>query len=213
VGIPEDILDRVLEPFFTTKDVGKGTGLGLSMVYGFAQQSGGALRIESQSGQGTHIEIWLPRAEAGNEQVANEVVGQVIPLHRENGGGMRILLVDDHEATRTTIAALLVDVGHAVTHVADGRGIMEMLKSAPGDFDVLVTDFAMPSLSGAELIKRARQIVPALNAVIITGYAESELLVTCPDDVQILIKPFPPEQLLNALENVRMAKVCPEAAE
>jgi PAS domain S-box-containing protein len=211
-GIPDELLDRVLEPFFTTKEVGKGTGLGLSMVYGFAQQSGGALRIESEVKEGTRIEIWLPRAAIEAEMPRAEESAQIIPLYRESGG-LRILLVDDHEAARETIASLLADVGHSVSEAADAAGLMEILKRSPADYDVLVTDYAMPVLSGAELIKQARELAPALGAIIITGYAETELAAARPDDVQVLIKPFKPEQLLAAIDNLRIQQSCPAAAE
>jgi len=211
-GIPKEMIDRVLEPFFTTKEVGKGTGLGLPMAYGFAKQSGGALRIESEEGQGTRIEIWLPKAERTADQPADNESAQIIPLHVDSIG-LRILLVDDHEAARATIAALLREAGHSVTEASDAFSLLEILKTAPRDFNVLVTDYAMPALSGAELIRKARELVPGLNAVIITGYAEAELASSCPEDVQVLIKPFKPEQLLLALHNAQLQSVCPAAAE
>ena len=211
-GIPKDIIDRVLEPFFTTKEVGKGTGLGLPMAYGFAKQSGGVLRIESEEGQGTRVEIWLPRAEKIADRPMDNESAQKIPLHSDSSG-LRILLVDDHEAARGAIAALLAEVGHSVTEASDAFSLLEILKKAPRDYNVLVTDYAMPVLSGAELIRKARELVPGLNAIIITGYAEAELATSCPEDVQILIKPFKPEQLLCALDNTQLQPVCPAAAE
>jgi CheY-like chemotaxis protein len=211
-GIPKDIIDRVLEPFFTTKEVGKGTGLGLPMAYGFAKQSGGVLRIESEEGKGTRIEIWLPRAEKTAERPKANESAQIIPL-RSDSSGLRILLVDDHEAARAAIAALLAEAGHSVTQASDASGLLEILRKAPQDYNVLVTDYAMPVLSGAELIRKTRELVPGLNAIMITGYAEAELAASCPEDVQVLIKPFKPEQLLLALDNAQLQRVCPAAAE
>jgi len=211
-GIAADMIDRVLEPFFTTKEVGKGTGLGLSMAYGFAKQSGGALHIESEVGRGTRIEIWLPRADALDVQGPEEEAGRVIPLH-PRASGLRILLVDDHEAARTAIAAHLEDVGHNITQASDAPALLEILKSEPQGYDVLVTDYAMPMLSGAELIRQARELTPELHAIIITGYAEAELASSCPQDVQVLIKPFQPEQLLTALDRLPIGGNCSAAAE
>ena len=211
-GIAADMIDRVLEPFFTTKEVGKGTGLGLSMAYGFAKQSGGALHIESEVGRGTRIEIWLPRADALDVQGPEEEAGRVIPLH-PRASGLRILLVDDHEAARTAIAAHLEDVGHNITQASDAPALLEILKSEPQGYDVLVTDYAMPMLSGAELIRQARELTPKLHAIIITGYAEAELASSCPQDVQVLIKPFQPEQLLTALDRLPIGGNCSAAAE
>jgi len=211
-GIAADMIDRVLEPFFTTKEVGKGTGLGLSMAYGFAKQSGGALHIESEVGRGTRIEIWLPRADALDVQGPEEEAGRVIPLH-PRASGLRILLVDDHEAARTAIAAHLEDVGHVITQASDAPALLEILKSEPQGYDVLVTDYAMPMLSGAELIRQARELTPELHAIIITGYAEAELASSCPQDVQVLIKPFQPEQLLTALDRLPIGGNCSAAAE
>jgi len=210
-GIPKDIVDRVLEPFFTTKPVGKGTGLGLSMAYGFAKQSGGALRIESEEGHGTRIEIWLPRAKVLIDQQPVEPAQPV--FERENNGALRILLVDDHNAARAAIAGLLQDAGHLVVEAGDALSLLGILKKSPNDYDVLVTDYAMPVLSGADLIKQARELTSNLRAIIITGYAEAELISSCPDDVQILMKPFQPEQLLEALKNLQSLSLCSAAAE
>jgi PAS domain S-box-containing protein len=211
-GIPPEILDRVLEPFFTTKPVGKGTGLGLSMAYGFAKQSGGALRIESEEGHGTRIEIWLPRARMAADQQSGAEPTLSVPL-RDTDSGLRILLVDDHDAARSAISGLLQDAGHSVIEAPDALSLLEILKQSPNGHDVLVTDYAMPVLSGALLIKQARELVSGLHAVIITGYAEAELVSACPVDVQILMKPFQPEQLLAVLENFQARSVCSAAAE
>jgi CheY-like chemotaxis protein len=136
----------------------------------------------------------------------------VIPIH-PRASGLRILLVDDHEAARTAIAAHLEDVGHIITQASDAPALLEILKNAPQGYDVLVTDYAMPILSGAELIRQARELTPELHAIIITGYAEAELASSCPQDVQVLIKPFQPEQLLTALDRLPINGNCSAAAE
>jgi PAS domain S-box-containing protein len=195
-GMAPEILDQVLEPFFTTKDVGKGTGLGLSMVYGFAKQSGGAFRIHSREGAGTDAEIWLPR---GRDAVVETAVPRGRAAGRSSVGRLRVLLVDDHDAVRTTTAAMLDDLGHEAVAVADGAEAIAALKRGEA-IDVLITDYAMPLVSGAEVIRQARELRPELPALIITGYADAGSIARRPADVNLLSKPFGPEQMRLALE-------------
>jgi PAS domain S-box-containing protein len=201
-GIAPHLLEQVLEPFFTTKPVGKGTGLGLSMVYGFAQQSGGAMRVDSKVGEGTRVEIWLPAgggtatlAELPAEPVA--LSGATVPL--------RILLVDDHDAVRATTAGLLEDLGHGVVHTADSASAIELFRADPQAFDALITDYAMPRTSGTELIRQLRAIAPALPALVITGYADAEQISWEEHQLAVLEKPFAAEALRAALHGLAKA--------
>jgi PAS domain S-box-containing protein len=198
-GIPPAIIEQVMEPFFTTKDVGKGTGLGLSMVYGFAQQSGGAMRIDSVVGEGTSVEIWLPRAQEGAEQPAGES-GASTQLPEVAQSPLRILLADDHGGVRATTAALLADLGHAVSEAADGPSLLALMEAAPGDYDLIISDYAMPLVSGTDVIHSARKISPDVPCIIITGYAQVESIARRPDNVQVLTKPFTPQQLAEAIQ-------------
>jgi PAS domain S-box-containing protein len=206
-GISPEIMEQVMEPFFTTKEVGKGTGLGLSMVYGFAKQSGGAFRIESEVGIGTRAEIWLPRGLEEESASPAEPAGKEV--HRAPIEGLTILVVDDHEGVRTTTAALLSDLGHDVIEAGDGPEVLALLASDPGCCDLLITDYAMPHVSGAEVIRQAREVRPGLPAIIITGYADAQSIARRPDDVVVLAKPFTPAQLLSAIEAVRSALTAP----
>jgi CheY-like chemotaxis protein len=197
VGIPPEILNRVLEPFFTTKEVGKGTGLGLSMVYGFARQSGGAMRIDSKIGSGTRAEIWLPRAP--EHAVVPRAASSMKP-RPANQRSLRLLLVDDHEVVRATTATMLIDLGHTVTHASDAREALGLLEANPDRCDLIVSDYAMPGLSGVELIRRARELRPHLPALIITGYADALAVAPVPDSIPILPKPFAFEDLSRSLD-------------
>lgn len=195
-GIPADIVEQVMEPFFTTKDVGKGTGLGLSMVYGFAKQSGGAIRIDSEVGRGTSVEIWLPRAPEASRKIA---LASGTALAEADQAPLRILLADDHPGVRATTAALLEDFGHSVVEASDGPALIASLEADPVGYDLIISDYAMPLVSGTDVIKKARAILPAVPCIIITGYAETESISYRPDDVQVLAKPFSPEQLAEAI--------------
>lgn len=201
-GISADLLERVMEPFFTTKEVGKGTGLGLSMVYGFASQSGGAMRIESREGEGTRVELWLPEAP---RSTAAPSTGATAPVHAPSEP-LNILLVDDHDGVRETTAALLADLGHSIAVAADGMTILETLRADP-DVQLIISDYAMPHLSGSEVIRRARKIKPGLSAIIITGYADDEGLDLSNEDVVTLNKPFTPSQLRNAIGEAMAMRV------
>jgi len=196
-GIPADILEQVAEPFFTTKEVGKGTGLGLSMVYGFARQSGGAIDIVSRVGEGTRVEIWLPRAAAGAERDAAEPAGAAKAAL--DTPSLRILLVDDHEAVRETTAGMLSDMGHSVDPAADGPAMLRKLAGAPAAYDLIVTDYAMPLVSGTDALKQAREIRPDMPGIIISGYADSRSMTDRPGEVVVLTKPFTLDQMRAAI--------------
>jgi CheY-like chemotaxis protein len=194
-GIPPEMIDKVLEPFFTTKEVGKGTGLGLSMVYGFAKQSAGTLRLKSEVGKGTCAELWLPRAPEGASGAARpEAEEKPEPLRP-----LRILLIDDHAEVRGTTAAMLTELGHSTVEAASGPEAMEKLKTTDEPFDLLVTDYAMPLQSGSEVVRLAREQHPSLPAIIITGYADETAIGRRPAKVGLLMKPFTPGDLSKSI--------------
>jgi PAS domain S-box-containing protein len=198
-GIPPGDLEKVMEPFFTTKDVGKGSGLGLSMVYGFARQSNGAFRLHSEVGQGTRAEIWLPRAVDSTARESTAADHSDQPSHTRP---LRILLVDDHEEVRGTTAAVLEELGHCVTEAANGAQALAALKNGADGWDLLISDYAMPELSGTDLVQRLREVHPGLPCLIITGYADGEAVGGRPDDVMVLSKPFTPARLSEAILKV-----------
>jgi PAS domain S-box-containing protein len=181
-GIEPKYLEQVMEPFFTTKEVGKGTGLGLSMVYGFAKQSSGAIHLTSEPGKGTRAELWIPRANAAPTPATE--CGAVKPMPQR----LSVLLVDDHAEVRLTTAAMLEDLGHKVVGCGSGHEARKLLDN--GTIDLLISDYAMPQMSGISLIGDARRRDPTLKALIITGYAELDDIHDLPADVAVLSKPF-----------------------
>ncbi|WP_246812266.1 response regulator [Microvirga sp.] len=180
-GIPPEVLARVLEPFFTTKEVGKGTGLGLPMVYGLAQQSGGTVAIHSTVGVGTTVELYLSRAVTAQDGRPREEQS-IAP----DAPKVRILLVDDDAEVRTVTAAYLSEMGHRVVEAADGSSALDILK-ADSQLDVLIADFAMPGMTGTELADKAREVRPDLGVMLVTGYADPRRV---PDGYLMLHKPF-----------------------
>jgi signal transduction histidine kinase/FixJ family two-component response regulator len=199
-GIPAEILEQVTEPFFTTKGVGEGTGLGLSMVYGFARQSEGAIDIASTVGEGTVVEIWLPRAPEKPRNGAE--LAKSVEDTTETMRPLRVILVDDHEAVRETTAGMLSDLGHEVETAEDGHSVLRTLEAAPDGFDLIVTDYAMPLMSGGDLLKKAKRIRTDLPAIIISGYADSRSIDHMPGEAVILTKPFTLNQMRSAIASV-----------
>ncbi|MBW8910326.1 MAG: response regulator [Sphingomonas sp.] len=164
-GMDEATLKRAIEPFYSTKGIGKGTGLGLSMVHGLAAQSGGALLLDSVRGKGTTAELWLPVAgavAAPFQAAPDDSVPSIEPLS--------ILLVDDEEIVRLGTADMLIDMGHAVTEVPSGADAMAMLRRR--SFDLLITDYLMPGMNGADLAAEAHKTLPELPILLVTGFAD-----------------------------------------
>ena len=167
-GMDEETLRRAVEPFFTTKGVGKGTGLGLSMVQGMVEQSGGRLVLTSIEGKGTTADMWLPiadsasLADAESDTARNDGTPSVAPL--------RILAVDDDIIVLMNTAATLGDMGHHVYEASSGAAALAILDAET--VDLLITDYAMPGMTGAELINAARAVLPGLPVVLLSGYVE-----------------------------------------
>jgi len=182
-GMSADVAARVFEPFFTTKGVGKGSGLGLSQVYGLAQQSGGGARILSTPGAGTTVEIWLRHAASGHDgQFAAGVVA------RTRRPGTCILLVEDDDVVRTSIAESLQALGHVVSQAANGTAALARLAGERPD--LMITDYLMPGMTGAELMRKAREVHPDLPMIIATGYADMRAIEASIGGGILLRKPF-----------------------
>ncbi|MGI4841901.1 MAG: response regulator [Janthinobacterium lividum] len=193
-GMPPELVAKVFEPFFTTKAVGKGTGLGLSQVYGMAQQSGGAARILSQQGLGTTVEIWL-RAWDGSELPGAAPLPHAAPAA---GQGVHILVVEDDNFVRESMVQSLEAFGHAVTQAADGAAALREL--GRGRPDLIITDYLMPGITGAELMRRAREVFPGIPMIIATGYADMHAIDQVLGDDILLRKPFQLAELALSVE-------------
>ncbi|MBB4003858.1 response regulator [Aurantimonas endophytica] len=205
-GIPADIIERVIEPFFTTKDVGKGTGLGLSTVYGFARQSGGTLKIASCLDRGTQIGLWLPRSDLKGRQERGPRL-PAVPKAPTIHGTAVILLVDDSSSLLATTAALLRDSEFQVVCAGGGAEALAILEKDPDRFDLIITDFAMPIVSGVEVVRFARNLRSDWPAIIITGYGDLTALGARPTGVPVLSKPFTEEELLGAIRSVTSSRI------
>ena len=170
VGMPADVLARVTEPFFTTKPKDKGTGLGLAMARGFAEQSGGALTIESVVDQGTTVSVWLPLAEDGGGLAAENQSPAAADWSACRH--VAVLLVDDDPAVRTVLAGVLTEQGHDVAEAPEATAALALIDQG-SNVDVLVTDLSMPGeWDGLALIREARQRRPGLPAILITGHLD-----------------------------------------
>ena len=184
-GMPLDVAARAFEPFFTTKEVGKGTGLGLSMVYGVARQSGGTARIESVPGEGTTVKLYFRRAdddvEAGEELLVDRAA-------ERTSGSSSILVIDDDPDVRDFIVASLVELGHRVSEASDGTsGLALFAAERP---DLVVIDFIMPGLSGADVARRILKEVPEQRLLFVSGYSETAAITRAAPDAPLLTKPF-----------------------
>lgn len=185
-GMPPEVVERIFEPFFTTKPIGKGTGLGMSMIYGFMQQSGGHITVDSTPGQGTTVSLFMPVVHdaATEKEAAN---AQPVSL----GAGQSILVVEDDAQVRMLVTVVLEDLGYTAEVVEDADGAIPILASAK-KIDLLITDVGLPGLNGRQLAEIARQSRPALPVLFMTGYAEKaqERSAFLDNGMAMIAKPF-----------------------
>ncbi|MDF3217290.1 MULTISPECIES: hybrid sensor histidine kinase/response regulator [Mesorhizobium] len=195
-GMDEETLARATEPFFTTKGVGKGTGLGLSMVHGMTEQMGGRLVLKSSRGTGTTAELWLPIATASSEVARGP---DVLAEEAIETASLRILAVDDDALVLLNTAAMLEDLGHTVAEAHSAAAALRLLEEQP--FDLVITDHAMPKMTGLQLSNTIKVQWPNVPVIIATGYAE----LPGTRDIKILSKPFTEEELANAIAAANVA--------
>jgi PAS domain S-box-containing protein len=196
-GMDAATLARAMEPFFTTKGVGKGTGLGLAMVRGLSEQSGGTVTIESEVGKGTTVSMWIPVSSAV-AQPAAAPHPQTAPAAADEPKRLKVLVVDDDVLVAMNTTAMLEDLGHEAVEVHSARQALETLES--NGFDLVITDQAMPHMTGSQLVSEARAKWPDLPIILATGYAE------LPEDADRTLarlnKPFMQTDLERVLKQV-----------
>ncbi len=196
IGMDEGTLQKAIEPFFSTKELGKGTGLGLSMVHGLALQLGGQLALASTPGKGTTAEIWIP---VSANSVVAQPLAETVPDKPSETGPKRILLVDDDVLIAMSSADMLSDLGHEVVEVYSGKDALALIDTGEC-FDLVITDYSMPGMTGAELAKALHERLPYLPIILASGYAD------LPPGVEMqaarLSKPYTQEQLAHTLSKI-----------
>jgi len=188
-GMPPEVVARAFDPFFTTKPMGEGTGLGLSMIYGFAQQSGGQVRIYSEVGQGTTVCLYLPRHYGDIDE--DDAPTRKIELSRSEQEET-VLVVDDEPTVRMLVTDILADLGYTAIEAADSAAGLKVLQSDVR-IDLLVTDVGLPGgMNGRQMADAARVSRPDLKVLFITGYAENAVLGNghLEPGMAVLTKPF-----------------------
>jgi signal transduction histidine kinase len=198
VGMDAQTLARVTEPFFTTKEMGKGTGLGLSMVHGLAAQSGGALVLVSAPGEGTQARIWLPATERVGAATADPV-REAAPATPAALPPRRILVVDDDPLVLASVADMLLDLGHAVTAASSGADALARLEAGLS-VDIVLSDLAMPGMTGIELAECLRRRDPGTRVLLMTGFGDVA------GRFPRLAKPFTESALVRALAELEGAQ-------
>ncbi len=217
-GIPAKILDKIFEPFFSTKDVGKGTGLGLSTVYGIIKQTGGFVYVDSVEGKGAAFRIFLPRHIASPQEIAAERREAEAPLAAAEPGKRpgatdltgegTILLVEDEEGLRQLNARGLASRGYTVLEAGNGFEAIDVLEKSGGKVDLVVSDVVMPEMDGPTLLRELRTRNPGLKIIFVSGYAEDAFQKHLPADgsqFAFLAKPFTLKQLVNAVKETLAA--------
>jgi len=202
VGMTPEVRDRVLEPFFTTKEKGKGTGLGLSTVYGIVKQSGGNIWIYSEPGQGSTFKIYLPRVE---EEVDSMLQSSVVG-NKPQQGSETILLVEDEKMVRNLALTILKRQGYKVLEAENGDNALSIAQEQDANsIHLLLTDVVMPGMSGHELSERLKPQCPGMRVIYMSGYTDEAIVekhgLSAPG-IHFLQKPFPPDTLVKKVRSV-----------
>jgi PAS domain S-box-containing protein len=204
-GMPPQVVEHAFDPFFTTKPTGEGTGLGLSMIYGFAKQSGGQVRIYSEVGTGTSVRIYLPRHYGETEPEV--LLVEPAEAHRAEAGET-VLIVDDEPTVRMLVTEVLAELGYAAIEAADGVSGLKVLQSDVR-IDLLITDVGLPGgVNGRQMADAARQRRPDLRVLFITGYAENAAIGSgyLEPGMHVLAKPFAMETLTRRIKSIITAE-------
>jgi CheY-like chemotaxis protein len=199
-GMTPSVRSKAFDPFFTTKPIGQGTGLGLSMIYGFAQQSGGHVSLDSVPGQGTCVRLYLPRLKTPELQAAEVEPVSVTP---PTASGETVMVVEDDPAVRMLVLDLLKELGYRGYEAQDATSALPLLES-DSRIDLLVTDVGLPGMNGRQLAEIARQHRPGLKVLFMTGYAQkaAERQGFLEDGMDMVAKPFALELLASKIRTM-----------
>ncbi len=204
-GMPASVLEKIFDPFFSTKDVGKGTGLGLSTVFGIVKQSDGYIYPESEEGKGTSFRIYLPRQAEPEAKDSASLAdgGGAADAKKDLTGSGTVLLVEDEEAVRSFAVRALMSRGYTVLEAATGSEALEVMEEHGGEVDLVVSDVVMPEMDGPTLLKKLRERHTGLKVIFVSGYAEDAFKKNLEgqDDFAFLPKPFSLKQLAEAVKN------------
>ncbi|MCK5340137.1 MAG: response regulator, partial [Desulfobulbaceae bacterium] len=166
-GMGKRVMDRIFEPYFTTKDIGKGTGMGLAIVHGIVMNHGGDIAVESEPGKGTVFHVYLPLCEKSSVKEVEERQGDALPTGKES-----LLVVDDEEHLLEMEKQMLIGLGYKVTAMNDSEEALKRFIVTPDAFDLVITDMTMPHMNGVELVRKLFAVKPELPVILCTGYSE-----------------------------------------
>ena len=207
-GMSKEVLDKIFEPFFSTKEVGKGTGLGLSTVYGIIKQTGGFIYPDSEVGKGTTFRVFLPRHIQTNEEIEelaqiSEQKSQEEPVKDLTGNSV-ILIVEDEDAVRAFAERALISRGYEVHEAISGVEALEVMEEYGDEIDLIVSDVVMPEMDGPTLLTEIRKTHPDLKFIFVSGYAEEAFAKNLPKEEHgrfgFLPKPYSLKQLATAVK-------------
>jgi CheY-like chemotaxis protein len=199
-GMDKATLERIFDPYFTTKEVGKGSGLGLAIVHGIIKRHEGTITVRSEPGKGTTFSVYIPRIEAADE-VPIETLHEV-PIGKES-----ILFLDDEQAIVKMGTAMLERLGYKVTAGTDSLRALEVFSARPDDFDLIITDCTMPNLTGTGFAKAVRRIRPDMPVMLCTGFSEKITLDRVKElGIELLMKPYGLRQISEAVRKILDAR-------
>ena len=204
IGIPKENLERIFEPFFSTKEVGSGTGLGLSTVYGIVRQTGGFVFVDSEPGQGATFSIYLPRLEGADAAAAQRAEPGEAAQGKDLTGAGTVLLVEDEDPVRLFSARALRNKGYKVIEARSGEAALELITAGTEPIDLLITDVVMPKMDGPTLIRSVRETHPDMKVIFISGYTEDSFRqrLGADSEIHFLPKPFSLKQLAGKVKEV-----------
>jgi two-component system, cell cycle sensor histidine kinase and response regulator CckA len=202
-GMSDEVMQKIFEPFFSTKEIGRGTGLGLSTVYGIVKQTGGYIFAESEENKGTTMRVYLPRyTESAHEVEQAKIIERRVEKPKDLTGRGTVLLVEDEDAVRSFAARALGQRGYNVLEATTGAEALEVFANHKGEVDLVVSDVIMPEMDGPTLMQKLRRERPDLKMIFISGYAEDAFRkhLAENEDFMFLQKPFDLKELAAAVK-------------